>query len=82
MIIFTLLVTAAYEVGIYGVVFNDDYSAHRSASFLAKSTISRSCASTAFAADCIFLSDMSSLWTVSYSTANGCSAFININDAS
>lgn len=59
---------------------NDDYSAHRSASFLAKATISRPCVNTTFTADCISLSAMASLWTASYNIANGYSAFINIHE--
>ena len=70
----------AYKVGIYEGVLNDDYSAHRSASFLAKATISRPCVNTTFTTDCISLSAMASLWTASYNIANGYSAFINIHE--
>ena len=71
---------AAYKVGIDDVVLHYDYSAHRSASFLAESTISPPCASTAFTADCTFSSGTFHLWIASYNAANGCSAFISIHE--
>ena len=70
----------AYIVGIDDVVLNDDYSAHRSASFLAKSTISLPCANAAPTATLNSSSDMLSLWMASDSTFSGCSAFISIHE--
>ena len=71
---------SAHITGEYGIVLYHDYPSHRSASFLAKSTISLPCASTASTAAFTSLSDIFPLWIVSYNTANGCSAFISIHE--
>ena len=70
----------AHKVGIYDIVLHYDYSAHRSASFLAKSMIRLPCANTASTAMFNSSSVMLSLWIASYNGTKGRSAFISIHE--